>query len=211
MRKPVVSGKLCPFHCKKYITQKKHADDYLCWADSLKTELRKLQEEQQALREQIQAINDILSITENGYQLLGVAQPGSEVVATFIARFVPGNRERTVFLCKLPITGLAEFDFIRDMRIRLKGTEAVFLVDWGSKIQDRGYGSIMMKHLICYLQSAGFERLTGSISHVDFDHLEKLIHFYTKFGFQITERENSYDLLLDLLAVAVKEHQNIWS
>ena len=49
-----------------------------------------------------------------------------------------------------------------------------------------GYGTQMMKELIQYAREHGFSHIYGNLSLVDYDHKDRLFHFYQKFGFKIT-------------------------
>ena len=51
---------------------------------------------------------------------------------------------------------------------------------------NKGYGSHMMETLLTYAKQHGYTRIYGNLSTVDSDHLDRLLHFYKKFGFAIT-------------------------
>lgn len=58
---------------------------------------------------------------------------------------------------------------------------------------NRGYGSIMMAALMNLVQQLGIKYITGWISGVDWDHVERSEHFYKKFGFEcILDHEIKY-------------------
>lgn len=48
-----------------------------------------------------------------------------------------------------------------------------------------GHGSVAMKILIKYAVDNGIEKITGNLSQVDYDHKDRLIAFYEKFGFLV--------------------------
>lgn len=52
---------------------------------------------------------------------------------------------------------------------------------------NKGYGTLMMEHLLVYAKEHGYSYIYGNLSEVDLDHKERLHHFYQKFGFTITE------------------------
>lgn len=54
------------------------------------------------------------------------------------------------------------------------------------KKNNKGYGSLMMRELIAFGKQNNFKSIEGWISCVDLDHIERLHHFYQKFGFEIT-------------------------
>lgn len=66
---------------------------------------------------------------------------------------------------------------------------------------NQGYGTMMMNELLSYAQKNGFSHLYGNLSEVDYDHKERLFHFYQKFGFEITifpELQGNYFGRIDL-------------
>lgn len=52
---------------------------------------------------------------------------------------------------------------------------------------NKGYGSMMMQKLIDYATENNYGYIHGNLSVVDFDHKDRLHHFYQKFGFTVTE------------------------
>lgn len=66
---------------------------------------------------------------------------------------------------------------------------------------NRGYGSVMMKELIEYSRQNEFAHINGWLSKDDYDHKERLYHFYQKFGFEIIQNEEGMkfaDIKLEL-------------
>ncbi len=66
-----------------------------------------------------------------------------------------------------------------------KEANELFIGDFESKLQDKGYGSIVLGNAIKLAQTMGFKKITGNLSAVDYDHFDKLEHIYTKFGFEV--------------------------
>lgn len=58
------------------------------------------------------------------------------------------------------------------------------------KQNNKGYGSVMMKELLNYARQNGFMYIDGWLSEVDYDHKERLYHFYQKFGFEIIQNQD---------------------
>ena len=52
---------------------------------------------------------------------------------------------------------------------------------------NKGYGSMLMQKLIDYARKNNYGYIHGNLSVVDFDHKDRLHHFYQKFGFTVTE------------------------
>lgn len=59
------------------------------------------------------------------------------------------------------------------------------------KKNNKGYGSLMMEKLIEYAKQHGFTSIDGWLSKVDFNHAERLYHFYHKFDFEIIPNEDT--------------------
>jgi hypothetical protein len=127
--------------------------------------------------------NSLLSTCDKGNIVLGVSQVNNHMVTTMIKD--AGGQWGTVSLYPLPY---AEYDRpICNMDISyVSKSRTAHIEDWYSEIENMGYGSVLMTHLVKYLKIAGYLYLTGYICPVDFDHEDKLRHFYTKFGFEIT-------------------------
>lgn len=175
------SGKRCKNNCDSYqvallATQKLHAQYH-------------------ALMVGAERYNDILSFSQEGSIILGVSQANSRIVITTLRD--AGDQWRTVSLWFLP---RSEYDRpVCNMDLKYtSGCQAAYIVDWHCEIEDKGYGSVLMSHLITYLKTANYQYLTGHICPTDFSHKDKLRHFYSKFGFVITDHEDRLRLELKL-------------
>lgn len=62
-------------------------------------------------------------------------------------------------------------------------------------LSNHGYGSILLGTLIDIAKERKIKNITGWISRVDIDHLERLAHFYKKHNFEVSLHENSKDSL----------------
>ena len=60
------------------------------------------------------------------------------------------------------------------------------IVHDNTKAIDKGIGTEMMNALIEYARNNNYSEITGDLSVVDADHKDRLHHFYSKFGFEIT-------------------------
>lgn len=58
---------------------------------------------------------------------------------------------------------------------------------------NKGYGTMMMNELLSYAKQNNINEVYGYLSDVDIDHKERILHFYTKFGFEI----KLYDVMID--------------
>lgn len=67
----------------------------------------------------------------------------------------------------------------------VKGNEKITIGDIQCKKNNKGYGSAMMLVLIDYAKQNEIEYIEGWMSDADKDHIDRLYHFYQKFGFEI--------------------------
>ncbi|MFC3041647.1 hypothetical protein ACFOGI_15490 [Virgibacillus xinjiangensis] len=51
--------------------------------------------------------------------------------------------------------------------------------------ENKGYGSVLMKHLKEMAREENYQYITGDIVKRDFDHVERLKHFYSKHYFDV--------------------------
>ena len=68
-----------------------------------------------------------------------------------------------------------------------RGNKTVALQDWHVRDENCGYGTYFLTSIQQYLRRAGYYSLSGKICPVDYCRLDKLMHLYTKLGFQIKE------------------------
>ena len=67
-----------------------------------------------------------------------------------------------------------------------KESKSIKICDILSEKENSGYGSLMMQKLIEFANQNDFMYIDGWLSRYDYDHKERLLHFYQKFGFNIT-------------------------
>ena len=182
----------CPFKCSKY---QEATEAVKILSDRNKT----LRAENKMMLEKANMMDSLQVLADKGYQIIGIER--NCVVAMWP---IPKDRwesDRHFYLFKLPFKHHS--DFICRLHLEYRANCRASIIDWASKIQNSGYGSMMMKHLINFLRTSGIRYVTGSIAPTDFKNKAKLRHFYTKFGFKITDLEDSYGLHLDLFAEQV--------
>lgn len=75
----------------------------------------------------------------------------------------------------------------------------ILLGDFESRVENRGYGSILLRNLINLAQELGVKTITGNLSPVDGDHFDKLRHIYEKFGFEVRISEGKGTILLRIV------------
>lgn len=58
-------------------------------------------------------------------------------------------------------------------------------IEMGDSLVNQGFGSILLTTLIDIANKRNINRITGEISRVDIDHVERLVHFYRKHNFEV--------------------------
>lgn len=142
---------------------------------------------------------DLCSFYDSNYIVLGASKINNQTAVT-VLNSEGRDHEKIVELYFLPLDKGAKPICYMHLEYNIKGVPNTnaHIVDWCSSIENSGYGSVLMTHLINYLKNSGFHSMTGIISWVDFDHEEKLRHFYSKFGFEITDCGCNRSLFLKL-------------
>lgn len=69
-----------------------------------------------------------------------------------------------------------------------KSKSEILLGDFQSKVENKGYGSILLRNLIKLAQELGIGLVNGNLSSVDSDHFDKLRYLYEKYGFEVNIR-----------------------
>lgn len=186
----------CPLNCKKY----KNATENVF---NLYTENGRLNAQ---IRQNDRNFDKLIELSQE-YLLLGVekrAFPGGEETLVAVitrASEVSYTETRTLRLFRLPYTR-AE-DAVSKMDISLHSNGRAHLINWYAIRYEANddppkYGGRLMRYLLAYLRTAGFQRLTAEISRVDYNHLDRLKAIYSHFGFEMFEVEDHYRLRLNL-------------
>ncbi len=74
----------------------------------------------------------------------------------------------------------------------------LFIGDFESDIENKGYGSILLRNVIELARTINVSRITGNLSAVDSDHFDKLKYLYSKHGFKVNISEKTGTILLEL-------------
>lgn len=59
------------------------------------------------------------------------------------------------------------------------------ICDFLSNVENRGFGSILLRNVIELGKQFDCKTITGKLSSVDYDHFDKLKHLYEKFNFEV--------------------------
>ncbi|KAF5048231.1 hypothetical protein QVN85_12540 [Oscillibacter valericigenes] len=157
--------------------------------------LEKLHSRCKELTPKASNFNRIIELYAEQSVVLGISEINNHIAVTTLRN--EGGRWRKVSLCFLSDT--ASNRPICWMEVTFnEEQQKVSIVDFQSEIENLGYGSVLMTHLISYLKLTGYQRMVGSICPADFDHEEKLRYFYSKFGFEIIDCIDRRRLKLNL-------------
>ena len=189
---------LCPFSCKKYKNACYDRDVALLAAEKLSDSRKELLCAQKSLE-------SLLLLARTGYQIIGTAQDHDSACVVFMdpVNSHKWEKSRTVWLHKMPFQHRQEW--VCFMSLDILPNCQVHIHELQCRYPNKGYGSILMTQLIQYLRTAGFRTLTGAIVPTDYEHEKKLRHFYSKFGFQITDFPDRRALVLDLYTAKTSE------
>lgn len=74
----------------------------------------------------------------------------------------------------------------------------MLLGDFQAKIENRGYGSILLRNMVKLARDLGINTVNGNLSAVDSDHFDKLEYLYSKYGFEVNIQGNRGTIVLNL-------------
>ncbi|WP_096435008.1 GNAT family N-acetyltransferase [Alteribacter populi] len=83
--------------------------------------------------------------------------------------------------CKTPFHGKWEFS----IHAQYTDQNTIHIDDIRGE-KNRGFGSVCIRHLKDYAQEQNIQYLVGDIAKRDWDHVDRLVHFYEKHHFQVT-------------------------
>lgn len=175
---------LCPLNCQKYRA--------VCH------EAAEISEKNEHLSAAQDKLDSLIKLNSDNLCIIGIERQSNAdyVVVMSEAGFNHSDGGRSVYVYQLPYHHRQ--NWICHMDMHYSSVCEAYIYDWSSRYPNRGHGSILMKHLIRYLRTAGFRMLTGAIMPTDYGHEEKLRHFYSKFNFKITDHSDHRSLRLDL-------------
>lgn len=153
-----------------------------------------------ALSEAKEKLDVLASMYDKGSLLLGIeAVTPTTYVAIAVSQIHKRQQRWFLEIDMYCLPFVHHQQHIGHMDICLCKGRTVELVDWNVNQPNQGHGSILMKYVLSFLRTIGYDYFVGNIQPRDYDHLELLLHFYRKFGFEITPRKNSYAIKLYLL------------
>ena len=74
----------------------------------------------------------------------------------------------------------------------------LFIGDFESDIENKGYGSILLRNVIKLAKVIGLDRITGNLAATDSDHFDKLEYLYSKYGFTVNILGKNGTIVLEI-------------
>ncbi|SES99143.1 hypothetical protein SAMN05216389_10481 [Oceanobacillus limi] len=142
--------------------------------DQLKKELDTL--EIQLFRMQ----NNIKEIAKHA-EVISIDQTKDENWVVIYADRDNKNFQLMLHSCEKPYRG----NWNSAIQAEIKGENTIHISDIKGE-ENKGYGSILMKHLKERAREKNFQYITGDIVKRDFDHVDRLAYFYKKHYFHVT-------------------------
>lgn len=153
------------------------------------SEVNKLKSDKRDLEEIIDVANQI--IQDNNKKLLGIKINSKEnaLVVAYLERDFKDEYNIIVryAFSSYPVYRL-EFKYDKE---NLK----FGIIDNKAYREELGYGTIGVEQLIRIAKKHNIRAIQGEITHTDWDHVDKLEHFYKKFGFEVcldNERKHGF-------------------
>ncbi len=88
--------------------------------------------------------------------------------------------------CWINVKVLAGKKLTKLLAKRISKTEILIQdIQSGGESRNQGYGSLAMQRLISYAKKNGFNLITGKLSPVDWEHIDRLERFFLKYGFVV--------------------------
>lgn len=138
-------------------------------------------------------------IQENGNQVINIIQKESDILIVYRLLYdLPEPDEYSLQLRMRIITSSGVLIPQPKLEAFINNSNSVSLADivTPTELENKGYASVLLKQLIDMATKKKLNCITGFIAATDFDHIDKLYHFYQKHGFEINPENHT--LLLKL-------------
>lgn len=193
----------CPISCRK-VKELKEAKE---WLEDFCSQLIRERKKGEKYKRDLDCLG---KLSEMGYHLLShISKDGRNYVVVmekYEAYTKVIDSIRTAYLFEIPKCEICE----QIGRIHFHYCEncSIYIDDFLMSIEDVGYGTMLLESIISFARASGFQHIRGIISPVDFSREDKLRHFYSKFGFEITDRQTCRGLHLNLNGDQGKQKDN---
>ncbi|APH05592.1 hypothetical protein [Bacillus weihaiensis] len=143
-----------------------------------------LKEELEDLEFQVFRMQDNLKEIAKKSKVLGVDQTKEDKM---VIVYTPDESSCKIMLCDCETAYKGQWDF--SIQATLADEETIHIGDIKGPA-NKGYGSICMDYLKDLAIEQNIPKITGDIAKRDWDHVERLVHFYQKHNFYV---EIDYD------------------
>ena len=139
------------------------------------------------LRDREKCISKVNELAQQGFSILLVTQTKFDEWVVLFSR--PDS-------CDVYVKRAYSFSYNNDLTlysVYYKEENRIFIEDIQSTEENsnREYGSFAMKELLKMAGKLKVRKINGKISPKDWDHVDRLKHFYSKFGFTVELNEAS--------------------
>lgn len=137
-------------------------------------------------------------ISNKGFKIISTIEKGEERLILYRHFYgdIPENAETSIIIGIRVITkeGIHHPDPILKAFFNEEFTNISLAdIEIEEPLANNGYGSILLSTLIQIAKAKEVNSITGWISKVDSDHLDRLVHFYKKHDFKVSLEEKNKD------------------
>ncbi|ARK30719.1 GNAT family N-acetyltransferase [Halalkalibacter krulwichiae] len=149
-------------------------------ADSIKKDPEELEQNLEELEFQVFRMQENMKEIAKRWQILGIEQTIKE--KWVIVSIVDDGHVCKIMLndCESAFRGSWDYS----IQAKYENQSTIFIGDIKGE-ENKGYGSICMDYLKEHAQEQNVQYIKGDLAKRDFDHLDRLIHFYEKHDFDV--------------------------
>ncbi|MFE7063570.1 hypothetical protein ACFVAD_15590 [Sutcliffiella sp. NPDC057660] len=118
------------------------------------------------------------------WQIIGIDQTKDDTWVVVYTNHDNNSLKIMLNDCESSYRGMWDFS----IQATYKNEETIFIGDIKGP-ENKGYGSICMNYLKEFAKQQNIQYITGNIAKRDWDHVERLVHFYEKHRFQVKINE----------------------
>ncbi|MBT2214812.1 hypothetical protein KK120_03140 [Virgibacillus dakarensis] len=139
-----------------------------------------LKEELDALEIQLARMQNNIKQIAKKSAVISIDRAGDEQLVVVYADKKEDTLQLMLHDCESPYRG----KWHSAIQAEFKGEDTLFIADIKGE-KNKGYGSVLMKHLKEVARDENVQYITGDIVERDFDHVNRLKHFYGKHDFDV--------------------------
>ncbi|TFB24461.1 hypothetical protein E3U55_02905 [Filobacillus milosensis] len=138
------------------------------------------QEELENMEFQVFRMRENMKEISKKYEIVGIDQTKKDNWVIVFKHAGDDTAQLMVNDCEAAFRG----DWDSCMQLEFKGENTIHISDIKGP-EDKGYGSILMNHLKDLAKEKNYQYITGDLAKRDWDHLDRLEHFYRKHSFYV--------------------------